>query len=31
MIMKKTLKARYLIETSYNLEQAAQIMAGEQS
>ncbi len=31
MIMSKTLKARYLIETSYDLEEAAQIMAGEQS
>ncbi len=31
MIMSKTLKAWYLIETSYDLEQAAQIMAGEQS
>jgi len=31
MVMSKTLKARYLIETSYDLEEAAQIMAGEQS
>ena len=31
LVMSKNLKARYLIETSFELEKAAEILAGEQS
>jgi ribulose-bisphosphate carboxylase large chain len=31
LVMNKTLKASYLIETSFELEQAAEVLAGEQS